>query len=338
MDPEGNPRTGSSKDMSPVPSSKEAEPPLDFEILREWYLDRPGGSGLDPRRSPETIARRLNISPATVRRRMTEWRSSGFFRGYDVLPHPGLLGGRLAARLLDFPDPISQERAIPAMSLIDGVVQIVPSRNLLMVVYVVDSEAQSQRRLRQLRALEGPREVGTELTFAYPPCSRRMSLSDWRLVRALRRSPEAGLAALAEEVGQSTRTTSRRFDALLGSGAVIFDPMLDYSRFSQNLGVIVAFLDVPESLARVQSQIRALVPHSAQSWGPTPLGPAGEVGSVQFLVCSRTAAELDGLTARVAHMPGVSRTLLWCERSSLPVRDWLDERIEGILREGRSAS
>jgi DNA-binding Lrp family transcriptional regulator len=305
---------------------------LDFSILCERYQGGQGGLGFDPRLSPEVIARRLRVSPATVRRRFAEWRASGFMLGYDVLPHPGLLGGRLAARLIEFPDAVAQERAVGPLSLIDGVIQINPSRNTLMVVYFLESETQVGRRLLQLREVSGTGTVGSEMSFDFPPCTRRMTRSDWRMVRALRRTPEARLAALADEVGQSVRTASRRFNSLLDDGAIIFDPILNYSRFSETLAVVVAYLDSPEEAAQVRVAIRTLFTQSADSSGPTPLGSDGPVGSVQTLVCARTAAELDELTGRVAHIPGVRQALLWYERSNLPVREWLNERIESILR------
>src|SRR5580658_4469554 len=213
---------------------------LDFSILSERYLVDHGGPGFDPRKSPEVIARRLGVSPATVRRRFADWRSSGFMLGYDVLPHPGLLGGRLAARLLEFPDAVALERAVRPLSLVDGVVQLCPSRNTLLVVYFVESESQTDRRLLQLRDLSGTGAIGPEMSFDFPPCTRRMSHADWRLVRALRHAPEAKLAELADAVGQSQRTTSRRFNSLLDAGAIIFDPILDDARFTETLAVVVA--------------------------------------------------------------------------------------------------
>jgi DNA-binding Lrp family transcriptional regulator len=305
---------------------------LDFEILREFMGEGPARLWFDPRRSPEAIAKRLGVSPATVRRHLTAWRARGFLVGYDVLPHPGLLGGRLAARTIDFRDPILQERAIDSLSLIDGIVQIEPARTTLLAVYYVDSESQAERRLRQLQAIEGPKEIGPEMWFEFAPCTRRMSRWDWRLVLALRRNPEASVAELAREVGQSTRTTSRRFDSLLDEGALVFDPIFEFSRFFQTLAVLVATVGPPERREEVGRQIRAVYPHAFPGSGPTTPDPKRETATVQFLVAATTTAELDQLTARVAHIAGVRDVLLWYGRSTLPIRPWLDERIEVVLR------
>jgi DNA-binding Lrp family transcriptional regulator len=305
---------------------------LDFAIFREWSGEGSAVLGYDPRRSPEVIAKRLGVSPATVRRRLTMWRDRGFLLGFDVLPHPGLLGGRLAARIIDFPSSIAQERAIESLSLIDGMIQIVPARTMLCAVYFVDSESQAERRLRQLQGAEGTKEIGPEMTFEFPPCSHRMSRPDWRLVLALRRNPEASMAELAEEVGQSTRTTSRRFDSLLDEGALVFDPIFEFSRFSQTLAVLVATVEPPERREKIEREIRALYPQSIPTWGPTPPDPKGETTTVTLWVTAPTTAELDELTAQVAHIPGVSQAVLWYGRSTLPIRSWLNERIETVLR------
>ena len=311
---------------------------LEFSILREWSSEEVPGLGVDLRRSPEVIAKHLGVSPATVRRHLGMWRTRGFLLGYDVLPHPELLGGRLAARVLNFQDPISQEDGIDALSLIDGMIQIAPARTMVMAVYFVDSESQARRRLAQFERIEGGAEIGPEMSFELPPCSRRMSRADWRLVLALRRNPEARLTDLAKEVGQSTRTTSRRYDSLLEDGAVMFDPILEFSRFYETLGVLVATVEPPGAQEQVEREIRALHPRSIHSWGPTLPDPEGRCATVFLLVSAPTAAELDELTGRAARVPGVTRVLLWIGRATLPVQAWLSERIEAMLRSPRPST
>ena len=320
------------------PSSAASPRHLDFAILCERYRDAPGGLGFDPRKSPERIARALRVSPATVRRRLGEWRKSGFFLGYEVLPHPELLGGQLMARLLDFGDAIAQQRAIHLLELIDGVVEIVPARSFLLVAYFVDSERQAQRRLLQFRGIEGIRRIGPEMPFPLAPCRRKMSRADWRLVQALRKNPEASLSVLADSLDQSPRTTSRRWNALLDAGAVLYDPILDFSRFPLTVAVVVAFLDSPQSAELVVAGVRSLFPQSEQSHGPATLEPDRQARTLQFLLSAPTAAELDRVSGRVAHLPGVKKVFLWYEQASIPVEDWLDGRIEALLTMSRKGN
>jgi DNA-binding Lrp family transcriptional regulator len=308
-----------------------SEEPLDFSILREYSGEQSPMVGIDPRISPESIARRLHLSPATVRRRLTSWRTRGFLRGFDVIPNPSLLGGRLAARLLDFANPIDQERAVAPLSWIDGMVQIDIGPTQLLAVYLVASPAESGRRFRQLQSVDGVRAVGPELVFEFPPCARRMSRTDWRLVAALRLDPEASLGDLAGRIGQSTRATSRRYHALLDEGAVIFDPILDYSRFDQTLAVLKATVRPPELVGETERKIRALHPQSIRLLVPSVEAARATCGTVSLWVTAPTTAEVDQLSARIAHLPGVSDVSLWYERSIVPARAWLDERIESLL-------
>jgi DNA-binding Lrp family transcriptional regulator len=305
---------------------------LDFDILREMY--RVGGIafGFDPRESPERIARRLKVGAATVRRRITAWRDRGFFLGYDVLPHPALLGGRFVARTLEFPKLIDQDAAIQSLGLIDGVVQIDSARTTLLAAYFVDSAAQSERRLKQIQATPGVKEIGPELPFDFAACTRKMSRADWRLLQALRRRPEATVAELAASVGQSTRTTSRRYEDLLEENAIMFDPILDYARFSQTLADLAVSVERPELCTEVEQEIRSMHPQSIRSWGLAIPDPAGPGGTVHLSVSAPTTAELDGLSSRVAHLSGVRHVMLWYGRSIIPVRPWLDERIEAVIK------
>jgi DNA-binding Lrp family transcriptional regulator len=310
---------------------------LDFAILRECAGPATSPFGFDPRTSPEAIARRLKVSPATVRRHLARWRAQGFHLGYDVLPHPDILGSRLASRLLEFPNARAQENAIEALGLIDGVVQIVPARLTLFVAYYVDSDAQAERRSAQLRAIPGTTSVGPEMAFDFRPCTRRMSGADWRLVRVLRRHPEASVAELALATGQSARTTSRRYDALIDDEALMFDPVLDFSRFCQTLAVLVADVEHRASAGEIRRAIVALYPDSIEASGPSTPDPARESGTVQLWVTAATAGRLDELAGQVSHIPGVTNVLLWHGRSILPVRPWLDDRIDSIVRLGESS-
>jgi DNA-binding Lrp family transcriptional regulator len=227
---------------------------------------------------------------------------------------------------------MAQERALASLSLIDGMVQIVRARTMLAAVYFVDSETQAERRLRQLQGVDGASWVGPEMVFEFPQCSRRMSRSDWRLMLALRRNPEASVAELAEEVGQSTRTTSRRFDSLLDEGALIFDPIFEFSRFYQTLAVLVVSIEPRERCEEITRQILALHPEAIPTWGPASPDPNGKSTLAYLWVTAPTTAGLDELTARVARIPGVSDATLWYPQSTLPVRSCLDERIETVLR------
>jgi DNA-binding Lrp family transcriptional regulator len=301
---------------------------LDLAILRAWTGEETPRLGVDPRNSPERIARLLRVSPATVRRHLTQWRTRGFLRGYDVIPHPGLLGGRLAARLLEFPNPIALERAIAALGLVDGMIQVMPARDTLLVAYMVDSDAQARRRQAQLGAVEAVKAVGPEMALEFEPCSRRMSRADWRLAQALRRRPEARLAELAGEVGQSVRTTSRRYDELVDESALVFDPILDFGRFHQTLAGMVTTVTPPERKEEVAAEVRSLYPDAIRTWGGEPAGLKGHATTIHFWVTAPTSAQLDELAARVAHLGGVTDVFLWYARSTIPIHGWLEERIE----------
>jgi DNA-binding Lrp family transcriptional regulator len=223
------------------------------------------------------------------------------------------------------------------LSLLDGMIQVNTARSMVLAVYFVDSGSQAERRLAQFHRIEGTTEIGPEMSFEFPPCSRRMSRADWRLVLALRRDPEASVAELAEEVGQSTSTTSRRYDALLDQGAVMFNPILEFSRFHETLAVMVATVEPEGMRERIEREIRAMHPQSIHSWGPTQPDRVGSIATVYLLVSAPTAAELDRLTGRVAHIPGVTQVLLWYGLATLPLRLWVTERIETVLRLSKSS-
>ena len=118
----------------------------------------------------------------------------------------------------------------------------------------------------------------------------------------------------------------------------MFDPIFEFSRFCQTLAVLVVTVEPAERQHEVERQILALHPQSVSSWGPTPPDAEGKTATLTRWVTAPTAAELDELTAKVAHIPAVDHVLLWCGRSTLPIRSWLNERIETVSRLSDRAS
>ncbi|MGA7924028.1 MAG: hypothetical protein WCA77_08640 [Thermoplasmata archaeon] len=111
----------------------------------------------------------------------------------------------------------------------------------------------------------------------------------------------------------------------------MFDPILEFSHFFQTLAVLVATIGPANMREQVEREIRGMHPQSIHSWGPTLSSPEEEKGTVFLLVSAPTAAELDELTGRVAHIPGVVHVMLWYGRATLPVQSWLSERIESVV-------
>src|SRR5579875_3935779 len=125
---------------------------------------------------------------------------------------------------------------------------------------------------------------------------------DRRLLRALARSPRAGMAALAREVGVARNTAQGHLDRLLAAGVVTgFGPEVDLRCVGYG---VAAFVNLQISQGRTKSVADALlaVPEVIEAWMTT--GPSD-------LTCWVVARDNDHLGELIAHLlevPGIART------------------------------
>ena len=309
---------------------------LDFAILRESLRNRVfGWEGFDPRRSAEEIGRALQVSPGTVRRHLADWRSTGFFRGFYVMPHPDLLGVKSRWTYLTFSDTIHVPPALRSLGLLDGTIWAFELPDRLYVHFVGENDASLDRRVQLMAQLPGLTKIEPAILYT-PPCGHVMSRLDWRMVQVLRQTPEIPLPRLAESLGVSLKTTRLRFDALVESNAVSFFPEFGVNEFPGSFKVFFAVLEDPTRSEVLAEEIGKVFPNAIRTFGPG-CAPPGEPSPVAaFVVGASSDANLQDASLAVRRIPGVAATFLEAVNRFTRYTAWTDERIAALL-DGRSS-
>lgn len=310
---------------------------LDAAILREmWRGQTLIWGGLDPRLGTTEIADRLDVDRTTVWARLKAWREAGFLVRQEVVPNPALFGAGVAVGDVRVDDPRERSAALEAIQLVDGILsgldQVGPYTLLL---YAVESEAALERCRRLVTQLPGVDEVSMCLPFEPPAITVEPTATDWRILAALRRLPDAPLHEVAEEAGISRRTLTRRYAELLDANAIWSFPVLDFTCYRD--AVLARFMVLlpdpragPGLVNTCQQELEAMV------WWDAMDHLSSEVeldeAFVDIYCHLGSAAEVEEVQTWLLGLDGVGEVEVFFPKAWFVVSSWFDERISPMLK------
>lgn len=305
---------------------------LDWELYRELYASSEEPVwGMFPHPSLADIASRLHVTRNTVWRRMGQWNQSGFVRGYEVIPHPNLLGVGLGACVVTVPDPRHKPRFLEELDLVDGVFlasyDVGPKVVLVTVTDLPESQA---RRKRSIERLPGVASVGPTGRVRLPTCRRQMTREEWRLLAALRKSPTSSIDVLARTTGSSTKTVSRRLRVLRRANAVLSHIVEDFSGFPATVASFVLRITPGLDSRVVARGIERRIPGLLEipRLDMAPRAPAKDLIYWQEV---RSVAAIETSIAEILGVPGIDRVDSYFTGGERAYRGWFDERINQVI-------
>lgn len=321
--------------MSETPLAAET---LDIQILREMYREGAVNvAGIDPRVNATRIAHRLKVGRGRVAARLRAWDRSGFLRRYDVWLNPALFGWVGTGLNVRVVHPREKAAVIGRLGLLDGVVSCIEYLGeWISLGLVVPDAALIERRIGLIRALAGVAEVDGPFPWhAYPP-QRALTPLDVRIVRALRARPRATLGEIADLVGISTRTMTRRYSELLDDVGVWFVPAFDFRAISRPVVSIGMQLRPGTSPEKVVRPVYARYPLTLEFHSPL-VGP--DLGALHhwLFVLPPTAAHVEEVEQFVRSLEGVEETEAYVLVRMHSFPTWFDQHLETLAPLSRAA-
>ena len=199
----------------------------DLRILRELMRGQVAPVSAAFRISYAALARTLAMDEGTVRNRVKKILSAGIVRQWDVILNPRLSGGGEVNAWMDVAPGVAKDALIQEILLLDGPVIIANFRgSFLAVVLRYVDEMSILRQVDLIRRLAGAETIGLG-RVPFPDSNVRFSDSDWRVLRALCRTPRKPLALVAREAGISSRSVKRKIERMVEGGAVFALPWVD---------------------------------------------------------------------------------------------------------------
>lgn len=288
---------------------------VDLAILRELGRKQAAGLGnLDPQLSLNEVADRAGLPPSTVSKRVRDWEACGFLTGRYVWPNPSLLGSKLAALSVHAPGLSNRPALVEDLGLVDGVLLVfehVEPWLGLLVAY--EDRTVLERRRRLIERIAGVEAVDEVIPTRWT-VDVEVTALQWRLIQTLFERPHAALHEVADVLGVSTRTVSRKLEPLLEEEVLWSVFELDFRRWTGSsmtrlLVTLAEDADRSRVVDEIEAEIEDLMFISNSVHGPqaapgpwldllTPLPTAASIPEAR-----RSVAAIDGIQEVEALVP-----------------------------------
>ncbi len=200
-------------------------------VLRELIQ---GGNSFSPfaqdiRRPYGSIARKLNVSEVTVRKRIGAIERSGVIEGWSVALNPELVGAGLCrVRVPISSEPLHKKDVIDKIKLVEGVLEISDYFGTGIKAHILyDDDDALRRSIGLISKLAGSNDlVCQRLRFPRPQLSH-VSETDLKILLGVQGNPRRMLKGIADDARVSTKTVARTLDKLSNARAVLLIPKFD---------------------------------------------------------------------------------------------------------------
>ncbi len=207
---------------------------LDITIIREMSQAQtmlPAKVGL--RSSYREMAKKLGVSPGTIRNRVEKMYSTGVLSGSSVYLNPSLLGLKGGAYAMDVSPNLSKNKAVDRLKSLDGILFIHNFRGSLVgIQFVYEDERALKKKIDLFQTVSGAERKGIFSRVVFPPCTTTLTDPEWLLISRLSRQTFGSYSQLARQLKISVRTVRRRLSKLLAARAIMSVPTLDYRAIS----------------------------------------------------------------------------------------------------------
>jgi DNA-binding Lrp family transcriptional regulator len=226
-------------------------------------------------------------------------------------------------------DASAKEKAVSRLRLVDGVRWIVSFYgNLLVVTFYYRGEAELERRIRLISSISGA--VLSRYKVPFPRCSIRLSETDWRLVRSLRKDPRKNYSSIARELGISVRTARRRIKRMTDARTLLLQTVLDLKRMK---GGVLFYLTVFPAEGRRGDELQRTILSKVDKVGALrTFLTNGDLPFQIFVVFCDSVGEVNGVLKRVRAIEGVKEARADMLEERFTIDEWLDEQIERRLK------
>ena len=306
--------------------------PLDWDLFRELYSQSASPIWqAESHPNVQALARKIGVTPNTVWRRLGEWKRLGFLRGYVYIPNPRLLGVGMEVSDVVLEDPALRQKFLDRLEFVDGVfIAEVELGTPVSIMTIADSPPSRTRRQAMLRTFPGVADVKPRFQVWLPTPARGLRLNDYRLIAALRGSPDSAFARLAEKLGISARTFWRRFRQLKAEQSMLTCRIEDFSRYPGTVVVVSADIDPSVDSRGVASRISAASPEMLElpSFSRPPYASHKRPN---YMIEVRNPSQVEEIQAEISQISGVVSIANRFPGFERIYGNWFDDRIHQIL-------
>ena len=272
------------------------------------------------RESYASIAKRVGVDEETVRKRIRRMEREGSITAWRAMINPSLIGRSYFAVDVTVRDVDKKANAISRLKELEGMAAFMnfEGGGLLIFLYSEPGKAIALKA-RQIAQVCGDEPVAAE-PLGIPPCELKPSVTDWRIVWAIRNDPRKTLSEIAEEAHVSSRTVNRRLITLIEHGAFF---LVGIPNLRQSPGVSVNLL----ILCREGYSSSSIADEITARFGNIVFGGPFSSHLVSYNLVFNNLIEAGEAHEWIETIEGVARARLGIMKEMVFVPDWLDGQI-----------
>lgn len=291
---------------------------LDVRIIRE--LGSPSSPQWNVRATYSSVAKRIGVDEETVRRRVMKAEKLGSVPGWRTMVNPRLLGCEAAGVDLEVADAEDKDKSIAKISRIDGVVKILNFRERgIQVTLFHQHESALLRKTELMRSIcRSPEPTVWRLGFPGPEI--RMTVTDWKIIRAILDDARRSVNAVSEKVGTSARTVERRLTAMAEGRALYLQGTPNFRMLAGLSCVFLVFC--PDE--RKKKLVDNVVLSKARR---TELSNTTSKQFSTFVMAYDNLLEADDVLEWIRGLDGVESAKMGTMKELIVVQDWMRKEI-----------
>lgn len=274
---------------------------------------------------PSFLARQLGMSVEAAKARIRRLEADGVVSRYEIYPNYSHLGYMCSGFLFHLARPATAQ-VMSDLKSVDGVGIIERYLGSAIGVDIFErSAAALDRRVQLVARIVGATSHARYASYPSAPVSRKPTRLDWRIILALRGRATRSLVEVADELGVSTRTVTRRYDRMWSEGSIDTVACLNTGNVPGILfaNVFIRFKQVPPATV-TQRLHKELDNQWAYCWSPPDRDIANHVMGLTFTSPSHMQETVD----RIRAMPDVADVEILLSAQSTTNEAWLTEAIQ----------
>jgi DNA-binding Lrp family transcriptional regulator len=304
------------------PNSMHRPDTIDLRIMKE--IGTPQSMQWNIRESYASIAKRVGVDEETVRKRIKRQEKLGAIQGWRAVIHPNLVGCVDAYVDLEVNNADRKEEIISQLKLVEGVIVITSfeGKGLFVMFYSEPGEALS-RKVQLICSICGTRDF-TTLNSYLPRSDLKLSVTDWKIIWAIKDDPRKNLSEIAKEARVATRTVNRRLTLLTERRAFFLMGLPNFRQLVGTTGNFLIFCSGGNnSSSSSSSTARSIVSRFEN------IAFAAVTQSV--LMCNiffHNLSEAEQAYEWIKRLEGVAKARMRIMKELIFIWYWLDDQIE----------
>lgn len=274
------------------------------------------------------IAAKLGVDEETVRNRVKHLRDVGFLLGYRLVPNPALFGRAFASLRIEFKDRESKQSAIPQLTKMDDVINIVSIYDKSVLITLIADQAEGFSKLTVGVGVEG--KVSWVPGLGLRTTKFRPTRLDWEIISLLLRDAERKLDQVAQQLKVSMRTVKRRLNMMMRETAIFAMPIVDL-RKTEGISYQLRVQSEQDKKSGAEKSVAAKIGNLVF------LASDSQNGSV-FGFTGANVAEGNEILEWVRSQPGIISADMTITEKVVQVFDWLECFVQRQLATGQAIS